>query len=227
MATKKNAAVNILKMELETVEVEIVGISPLIVHAWSHKAKQQMLDTQTKKATKAKREVKVPANDVIGSLYWLTNEPELGDTEEEAEANFDKAIANGARFGFPVTAIKQSVITGGYRSGLGIVQTEMRGTMYLEGNTDASTSDIAEIVGSAPTVREDMVKVGGQSKSADIRYRGQFDEWSIPLRLTYNKNGKYSLEQILNCFNAGGFATGIGEWRPERNGQFGMYRLEF
>ena len=36
----------------------------------------------------------------------------------------------------------------------------------------------------------------------------------------------YSLEQILNMVNFGGFGVGIGEWRPERDGQFGMYELK-
>ena len=26
--------------------------------------------------------------------------------------------------------------------------------------------------------------------------------------------------------NAGGFATGIGEWRPKKDGQYGMYKLK-
>jgi hypothetical protein len=34
------------------------------------------------------------------------------------------------------------------------------------------------------------------------------------------------LEQLLNIVNAGGFAVGIGEWRPEKDGQYGMYYLK-
>lgn len=104
--------------------------------------------------------------------------------------------------------------------------TELRGTFFLSGATDASTIDYAEIVGSKPAMREDTVKVGGMSKSADIRYRAEFSEWEIPLKLKYMKNGKYSLEQLLNMVNYGGFCCGIGEWRPERDGQLGMYELK-
>jgi hypothetical protein len=104
--------------------------------------------------------------------------------------------------------------------------TELRGAFFLEGDTDASNFDFAEIVGPAPVMREDMVKVGGMSKTADIRYRGEFKEWEIPLRMRYNKNGKYSAEQLLSCVTVGGFVTGIGEWRPERDGQFGMFHME-
>ena len=226
MATKNTQTVELLPIELETVSITIVGTTPLIVHAWSEKAKRMMFDKQTGKATKAKHEVKVPVNDFMNSLYWLTDKPEDGKTGEDAEHNFNAAIESGAKFGFPVSGIKQSAIVGAGRGGLDVKMTELRGAFFIKGATDASTMDVAEIVGAAPTMREDMVKVGGMSKTADIRYRGQFDEWEIPLLLTYNKNGKYSLEQLLNCFNVGGFVTGIGEWRPERDGQMGMYQLK-
>lgn len=227
MATKKTASVEIKPMELQTVEITIVGITPLIVHAWSEKAKRMMLDKQRGKATKTKHEIKIPVNDFMAACYWLTEQPEMGDTDEEAEANFEAAIAAGAKFGFPVTGIKQSVIMGAKRGGLDVVATELRGSFFLEGTTEASTVDIAEIISETPIMREDMVKVGGMSKTADIRYRPEFRNWEIPLRMTYNANGKYSLEQLLNCFNVGGFVCGIGEWRPERDGQMGMYKLAF
>ena len=225
MATKKTEAVEIKPMELQTVNITIVGTTPLIVHAWSDKAKQMMLDKQRGKATKSKHEIKIPVNDFMAACYWLTEQPEMGETDEEAESNWLRASEN-AKFGFPVTGIKQSAIMGAMRGGLDVKATELRGSFFLEGATDASTSDLAEIVGPLPICREDMVKVGGMSKTADIRYRPQWNDWKIPLRMTYNVNGKYSLEQLLNCFNVGGFVCGVGEWRPERDGQMGMYRLE-
>ena len=225
MAAAKNGAIEIRPINLKHIEIKIIGTTPLIVHAWSHKAKQEMLDKQRGKKVNAKHEIKIPRNDFMASLYWLTEQPGLGEDDEQAEEIWSAAVNSGARFGFPVTGIKQSIITGAYRAGLDVKQTELRGTFFLEGITDASSPDIAEIVGPAPVIREDMVKVGGQSKVADIRYRPEFKEWEIPLRLKYNADGKYSLEQILNFVNYGGFVVGIGEWRPEKDGQFGMYEL--
>lgn len=228
MATaKKTTDITITPINIETVDITIKGTTPLIIHAWSEKAKQMMLDKQRGKKVGAKHDIKIPVNDFIESLYWLTEQPELGKDDGEAETNYETAISTGAKFGFPVTGIKQSIITGAYRGGLDVKQTELRGAFFIEGATDASTTDVAEIVGSEPVMREDMVRVGGMSKSADIRYRGEFKEWKIPLHLTYHANGKYSLEQILNMVNYGGFYVGIGEWRPEKDGQFGMYKLEF
>lgn len=225
MAKKATTTIEVKPMELETVDISIVGTSPLIVHAWSVKAKRQILDAQTGKKMK-KHEIKIPLNDFMSSMYWLTEMPEEGVDDEDAERIWAEAVEGGAKFGFPVTGIKQSIITGAYRAGLDVKQTELRGTFFLSGATEASTSDIAEIIGSTPEPREDMVRVGGISKSADIRYRAEFTDWEIPLKLTYHKNGKYTLEQILNFVNYGGFVVGIGEWRPEKDGQFGMFSLK-
>jgi len=225
MATKKQVTTEITPMEIHEVPITIVGKTPLIVHAWSEKAKREMLDKQMGKAKKSKHDIKVPVNDFINAAYWLTEKPEDGANNDEAEANYLAAIEAGARFGFPVTGIKQSVIMGAKRGGLDVVATELRGSFFLQGATEHSTIDIAEIIGPAPVMREDMVRVGGMSKTADIRYRPEFREWRIELLMAYNANGKYSLEQLLNCFNVGGFVCGIGEWRPERDGQFGMYKL--
>ena len=41
-------------LNIQAVQFTLVGDSPLIVHAWSEKAKRQMLDKQMKRATKAK-----------------------------------------------------------------------------------------------------------------------------------------------------------------------------
>lgn len=224
--TKKMAATEIKPMDIVEIPLTIVGDTPLIVHAWSEKAKREMLDKQTGKAKASKHSIKIPTNDFMNACYWLTEKPEDGATDEEAQDNYFAAVEAGAKFGFPVTGIKQSVIMGAKRGGLDVVATELRGSFFLLGGTEASTVDIAEIVGPAPEIREDMVKVGGMSKTADLRYRPEFHEWRIPLRMRYNANGKYSLEQLLNCFNVGGFVCGIGEWRPERDGQMGMYHLK-
>lgn len=225
MAIKKSETVDIKPIGIETISITITGITPLIVHAWSHKAKAMMLAKQQKKKTGAKNDIKIPVNDFMDSLYWLTEQPEHGENDEQAEDNW-LSVADTAKFGFPCNGIKASIISGAYRAGLDVRMTELRGTMFLEGVTDASTIDLAEIVGPAPEMREDMVRLSGPSRVADIRYRAEFKEWEIPLRLKYIKDGKYSIEQILNMINYGGFVTGIGEWRPERDGQFGMYELK-
>lgn len=214
-AKKTEEVVEIRPLDIRRVPIKIVGDTPLIVHAWSEKAKRMMLDAQMK-ATKTKaRELRDPFDDFVQSMYWLTEKPD--STPED----YDRAIADGAKFGFPVTAIKMAGNAAAYRLGWVKNQMGLRGAYFLK----SEFGDMAEIITEEPPVmREDMVRVG--MGSADLRYRGEFRNWSMNLILEYNASGDYSLEQIINIINAGGYACGLGEWRPEKDGDFGRYHIE-
>ena len=215
MATKKTEVIEIRPIEIKKVTVRVVGDTPLIMHAWSEKAKRMMLEAQMGIAKGKKKEVKNPADDFIRSMYWLTPMPEDGTIE-----SFEEAIANGARFGFPVTAFKQAAISAAYRMGWAKDKMSMRGAFYI----DSDENGMIEIHSDTPEMREDMVKVG--MGTADIRYRGEFKNWYADLTISYNANGQYSLENIVNIINAGGYVCGVGEWRPERDGQNGMFHVQ-
>lgn len=222
MATaKKTELVEIKPIEMRTIEITVIGDTPLIMHAWSEKAKRMMLEAQQGKAKGRKRDLKNPVDDFIQSMYWLTEKPEYPDgaSEEECEQAFEEAIGNGAKFGFPVTAFKQAAISAAYRMGWAKDKMSMRGAFFIE----SDFGDMVEIVSDAPVIREDMVKIG--MGTADLRYRGEFRNWKSTMRIKYNTNGQYSLENIINIINAGGTVCGVGEWRPERDGQFGMFHV--
>ena len=216
MATKKaTEVIEIRPIEIKKVTVRVVGDTPLIMHAWSEKAKRMMLEAQMGVAKGKKKEAKNPVDDFIRSMYWLTPMPQDGTME-----SFEEAIANGARFGFPVTAFKQAAISAAYRMGWAKDKMSMRGAFYI----DSDENGMIEIHSDTPEMREDMVKVG--MGTADIRYRGEFKNWYADLTISYNANGQYSLENIVNIINAGGYVCGVGEWRPERDGQNGMFHVQ-
>lgn len=209
MATKNNESVSIPAINIQYATISIIGDSPLIVHKWSEKAKKEILDKQMKKAKTKGHDAKDPVRDFIDSLYWLDGEP-----EEKTEEGFAKSIQSGARFGFPSVAFKASAVAAGYRSGVTKNLVSMYGAFHIDG-------EFVEIKG-VPEMREDMVRVG--MGVADIRYRGEFKEWSATFQVKYNASA-ISLEQLVNLFNLGGFACGLGEWRPEKGGAFGMYHV--
>ena len=215
MVKKATAEViEIRPIQIKTFTVHIVGDTPLIMHAWSEKAKREMLEKQMKVTKTKSRDAKNPVEDFIRSMYWLSPMPE----EMTMEA-FEEAIANGARFGFPITAFKQTAISAAYRMGWAKDKMSMRGAFFIDGDEN----QMLEIKSDAPIMREDMVKVG--MGTADIRYRGEFRNWSADLNISFNENGQYSPEQIVNIINAGGYVCGVGEWRPERDGQYGMFHV--
>lgn len=215
MAIKKTTEVlEIRPIEIQKVNLRIVGDTPLIMHAWSEKAKRMMLEAQMGIAKGKKKEPKNPVDDFIRSMYWLTDMP-----KEMTEEAFNEAISNGARFGFPVTAFKQAAISAAYRMGWAKDKVSLRGAFFI----DSDENGMIEIHSDAPKMREDMVKVG--MGTADIRYRGEFANWYADMTISYNMNGNYSLENIMNIINAGGYICGVGEWRPEKDGQYGMFHV--
>ena len=215
MATKKEETVQIKPLDIQRVNIRIVGDTPLIVHAWSDKAKKMMLDAQTGATKTSAKEKRDPFDDFIQSLYWLEGKPEKSTPEA-----FMKAVEKGAKWGFPVGAIKQAANSAAYRLKWVKNQMELRGSYFL--NTEYG--DMCEIKGSVPEIREDMVRIG--MGSADLRYRGEFKNWYADMTLEYNASGGMSLEQIINCINAGGYVCGLGEWRPEKDGSFGKFHIE-
>ena len=214
MPAKNVETIEIKPIEIQKTTIRVVGDTPLIMHAWSEKAKREILDKQMKKTKASAKQAKSPVEDFIRSMYWLEGFP-----EEMSEDGFEEAIRNGARFGFPVTAFKQAAISAAYRMGWTKDKMSMRGAFFIDGDEN----QMVEIFSDVPVIREDMVKVG--MGTADIRFRGEFRNWYAELTVSYNKNGQYSLEQIINIINAGGYVCGIGEWRPERDGQYGMFHV--
>lgn len=202
MAKSANVMIELPRLNLQTMVVRLLGDSSLICHAWSEKAKSMMLNKQMGKAN-AGKEKKSPERDFFDSLYWLSPRP------EEEDGN----VPHGARFGFPVVAFKAAAVSA-CRFVDGIKMTEVRGAFHIAG-------EFAEIKG-RPTPREDMVRVG--MGVADIRFRGEFLEWETELTIRFNANA-LSAEQIINLFNVAGFGVGVGEWRPEKDGSHGMFRV--
>lgn len=208
--------ISIPEIKIKEANVTIIGDSPLIINKFSEKAKREILDKQMKKAKKAK-EAKVPFYDFVQSLHWITPMPDFeGKTEEEIKEIFNKAIEDGAKFGFPTVGIKQSAISAAYRGGLAKNKVSLQGAFHIKG-------ELAEIQGEL-TMREDYVKIpmGG----ADIVYRGEFKEgWKSTFTVIFDE-GVISLEQIVQMINLGGFSVGIGDWRTEKGGNFGMFHCE-
>jgi hypothetical protein len=193
------AEISLKRIERSVAIVNIEGTAPLIVHAWSQKAKQMMLANQQGK--KSPKELKDPAADFEAAQYRFTD--------------------GGA--GFPVMAFKAATVKGGARAfGKAVKMTELRQHLtFLPDGFGTDGMALARLITDAPTRREDMVRVG--MGAADIRYRAQYEKWSVDLRIEFLPS-VIDLGTIVALVDAGG-SNGVGEWRPEKNGSFGTYRV--
>lgn len=102
------ATLELPPLEIVRLHLGIEGLSPLICHKWSEKAKKAMLDKQTGKA-KVGKEPKNPEQDYRDSLYEL---PEGG-------------------YGFPSIAFKAAAVRAGTYAELKM--TYLRGAFHIPG----------------------------------------------------------------------------------------------
>lgn len=189
----------IIKQSIAIVPVR--GTAPLITHAWSTKAREMMLAAQQGK--KVPKQPKNPEQDFEDARY---------------------KFADGSGDGIPAAAFKRAIVTGGGRAfGKSVKQTELRQaiTVIADGVAEDGFTQLVRINAEPPLMREDMVRVG--MGTADIRYRPEYRDWTVNLKVAYYEN-QINVESIYALVNAAG-ANGVGEWRPERNGSFGTFEV--
>lgn len=195
--------VTIPPLDIRTMEIKLVGDSPVIFHRWSEKARNEMLGKQMKAAKQAK-EAKDPWRDFCETMYWLSPKPDK-PTEEDVR---------NATFGAPVVWFKSAAVDACSHVS-GVTKVQARGAFHLNG-------EFVEMHGDGPYMREDMVRIA--MGTADIRHRGEFRDWHVVVSVRFNAS-VLSAEQIVNLFNVAGFATGVGEYRPSRDGSYGMFHV--
>lgn len=190
--------IQIGRIKTEIIRVPIVGTAPLIIHAFSDKAKRQMLDAMQGK--KSPKEPKNPEAEFKAAFYRLPD----------------------GQPGFPVLGFKQATIGGARFFGKQITMTLLRQCIFFIGEPDEHGNPLARIEGEAQ-MREDVVRVarGG----TDLRYRPIFLEWRTSLHVVYVPS-MLTRDSVLSLMDAGGMGVGVGEWRPEKNGAFGTYQLD-
>ena len=188
----------------------IVGDTPIIVHAWSEKAKADMLKNQAG-ATRTAKEKRDPEKDFIDSLY------DMGD----------------GVYGFPITAVKKAILSCAHKD-RGVPRSDVMQALWLDAEVVRVRPALAgaicdmplvRIYGSKPEMREDMVRIGaGLRKTANLSYRAQFTTWA--LRITGNVNPlMVAPHQLAFLTRQAGSAIGIGDWRNEKGGWFGAFHI--
>ena len=211
MATKTKAkpttngqatkSITIAQLNTKRALIPITGTSELICHAWSEKQRKMMLDMQTgktkKKARGAPREPKNPEEEYRGSLYVI----------ELNEKNFEKSV-----FGFPASGFKNAMVRAAKMCGMAMTDATM--AFRIAG-------PLVPIIGE-PYMRDDPVRLNG--KTADIRFRGAFKKWGAVLPIEYDED-IITVEDICNLVQRAGFSVGVGDWRMERDGEYGCFTL--
>lgn len=214
--------VDLPELKFSEVEVQIIGKTPLIVHAWSQKAVKMMLGKQLGEASKG-REKKDPFQDFVGSLYPVEVE---GQTKYGVPAPSFKACAVSAANAveLKMTQMKQAFHVASYT--VPIIAPPLKQEFFTEWD-EKYKKELGSYHKLGIGMRMDVVRL--QTGVADLRFRGWFPVWEAKLLIEFNP-ALISLAQLLNLFRAGGWGVGIGEWRPGapecRSGEHGRFTLK-
>jgi hypothetical protein len=190
-------ALKVLKpIQKSLMRFTIVGTSELITHAWSEKAKIMMREKQQGKKTKDR-----PPRD------------------PQAEYEAAKYYTADGQVGIPGLAVKAAMITAAHKD-LGIEKTLVKKAVFLHLN---DPNKVLPLQGNPPgKLREDMVRVG--QGSADLRYRPEFSNWRVNVCFEVDTE-LLTEDDVAALVDRAGFGTGICEWRPEKGGEFGRFKI--
>lgn len=201
MAINDTPQLAISRIDAETLYVPIVGTAPLIMHKWSAKAKQQMLDAM--QGRKKPKEAKDPRAEFEAAIYRLDDDA----------------------YGVPVLAFKMATVEASRLYGKTVTKVGLRQSLFFQGEYSKSAGQsLVRLDVPDPVMREDVVRVG--ISGTDLRYRPEFvADWKAELEVIYVKSS-LTKESVLSLIDAGGTTVGVGEWRVERDGDFGTYRID-
>lgn len=186
MATEK---ISIPEPTIGRVKVTLVGTSPLIMHEWSNKAKQQIREKQQKKAM-AKREARKP------------------------EVEYESAKIKNSKGELAIKAITvKKAIIGAARLVEGLNMTVLRVVVFVR--SDDQETQTIKLRYRKEEMIEDVVRIDG-GRTSDLRYRPYVYDWECDVTVDYNAD-VLSADQVLNLLKLAGFG-GLCENRPSKSG---------
>lgn len=204
MAKRKEDVLDSAIVGIQEITLTLQGRpgSPLVIHAFAEKAKQDIRDKQQKKAKKIKEERK---------------------PEEEFEAA--KYVDAEGRECAPITALKKSIITSATAFD-DLTKVALRQAIFVDSVASPGSSLVPiELHDGTPAVgrmREDAVTIGMGTRG--LAYRPEYREWQLRVRIEFNPR-LVSEAQLIALVDQSGWGVGICEGRPERSSALGWGRF--
>ena len=203
-------------ISIPPLQVRIEGISPLICHHFSEKAKGIIRDKVQNKKTKP-REAKDPKKLFNAARYRVDENGVYSTNGKGADA-------------IPARYLKEAVVDAA-RLIDGISMAEMRQLVFIELGRDGIPIQNGKGtfgIDIEPELEESVQRVGGKGKGTgapDLRYRPLYRDWAAEFEVKFNR-ALVGEEEVLNLLNTAGFHCGLCEHRPSKSGgQNGMFRV--
>lgn len=196
---KQPAAASTITVEAlrrETVEIAILGTTPLILHKMSHKALEQLLLPSGPK-TRAERQ------------STLKHVP-----REEFRAAADTLPSGPTHLAISATAFKAAMMTAALDTS-GMQKTQVGRLVFVH-------EQKIPIYGK-PFLYMAVTRNSDKARTPDVRSRPILPEWATLLRITYAVP-LLTEKTIVNLLTTAGITAGVGDWRQEKgSGNYGTF----
>ncbi len=156
MASTKKTDVKLPPLEIQRMKVKIRGISPLVMHAFDEKTRQQIEEKQTGRAMKGKA-----AKDVVECFNAARYVHDAKDCL--LAIHIKKAMMAAADL-------------------VDMWKSEVAKALFVRGSLRAG--EYIPILGAKPQMRRDAVRLA--SKVADLRYRPEYIDWRAEFVVEFN-----------------------------------------
>jgi hypothetical protein len=203
MAAKKSTPTSevvseVLKVSTGSIDLSILGTSPLVLNRMSEKAKHELLMPKGRKnaAERATSLKHIPIDEYRASAYTLKDGPTL-------------------------LALMATAFKGALRSAAldmpGAKKAQIGRLTYIEG-------DLVGIYG-VPKLFMAIVRSADMNKTPDVRTRAIVPEWACQLRVTYVEP-LIRANAVINLMAAAGITIGVGDGRPEKGAMsYGQFKI--
>lgn len=182
---------------MKTIGVEIRGITPLLIHRFSEDAEQAK----------------------------STRRMEVNQRDPRTEATKNAYIANDGTFFFNAFSIPSAMGNAGSNHKARGTRKTLRFVVPSAVRMKSDTVTITNGSGPAKNFEVDARPVTiPATKGRVMRYRPRFDQWGAAFELTVDDN-LLSVEMAQQLLQEAGQSIGIGDFRPEKRGPFGTFRV--
>ncbi|MFW6132221.1 MAG: hypothetical protein ACOC5F_06465 [Candidatus Aminicenantaceae bacterium] len=192
----KTKAINLKPIQTEILQVTIVGKTPYMPEPMD----EEVLERYNKiKSKQTYKKDDIPEEEKVKAKYYFTDD---------------------GKKGVPARAFYNAMI---------------RASSYLIDKKDGGMRNVKEGVlikgGILPLEysKEEVLthwgRTSGRNRSPRKIMRNAFHDWTVDIEIEYNKE-QLSAEQIINILNWAGFHIGVGAFRKEKTGNFGLFEVK-
>lgn len=198
--TEKNSEVVIHKTKTGSLDICVIGQTPLIFNRMSEKAWRELLMPAPKKNRAAKEASlkHVPMDEYRASVY-RTRDKKF-PTELMLPVQCFKGAAMTAALDLP-----------------GSSKTQIGRLLWIVENWVA--------IYGVPQLSMMIVRMKDMNRTPDVRTRAIVPEWVARFKIQFVEP-ILTAQSVINCIAAGGLTAGVGDFRQEKGkGNFGQFRI--